>query len=136
MASIRKKEGKTQIWDQVRRRWINYSPEEGVRQWLIELLVARGVEYWRMATEVPLEAGGRRLRIDILVYSKESKPIMICECKAPEIHVDDATFLQAANYNQMLSVPYLTVTNGKVLYCAKVDVESGECNFLDSIPPL
>lgn len=136
MANIRKHEGKTQIWDVVRRKWLNYSPEEGVRQWLAELLISKGVDYWRMTCEHTSQNTERRLRIDILVYTRESKPIMICECKAPDIPISDDTFLQAANYNLLMKVPYLLVTNGTKLYCAKVDLSSGSYQFLDTIPQI
>lgn len=136
MANIRKHEGKTQIWDVVRRKWVNYSPEEGVRQWLAEFLISKGVDYWRMASEFTFQNHERRLRIDLLVYSRQSKPMMICECKAPEIPINDAAFLQAANYNMLMKVPYLLVTNGMKLYCAKVDLENGDYQFLENIPQI
>ena len=136
MANVRKIDGRYEIWDVMRRKWVAYTPEEGVRQWLAEYLVSRGVEHWRMAAEYMQVVDGRRLRLDILVYNKRSQPVMICECKAPEIPVNDGVFMQAANYNRLLRVPYLLVTNGNVLYCARVDVASGSYEFLDTIPDL
>lgn len=136
MANIRKHEGRTEIWDLVRRKWVKYTPEEGVRQWLAEFLISKGVDYWRMAVEYTFQNHQRRLRIDLLVYSRASKPMMICECKAPEIPISDATFLQAANYNLLMKVPYLVVTNGAKLYCAQVDLQTGGYSFLDTIPQI
>ncbi len=133
-AKIRQIDGKLQIWDSLRSKWIACTPEERVRQWLIEMLKEKGINPARMASEVKVAVNDRNLRADLVVYGDDFKPKMICECKAPKIKIGDDTFLQAAMYNVKLQVPYLLITNGEKLYCAQVDIQTGDYKFLESVP--
>ena len=131
---IRKIDDKLQIWDVLRSKWVACTPEERVRQWLVGVLKQTGINPSRMASEVKVNVNERNLRADVVVYGDDFAPKMICECKAPKIKIGDDTFLQAAMYNVKLQVPYLLITNGEKLYCAHVDVDTGDYKFLPNIP--
>ena len=132
---LRKLDGKLQVWDVLRSKWVACTPEERVRQWLIGVLEQSGINPSRMASEVKVNVNERNLRADIVVYGGgDFVPKMICECKAPKIKVGDDTFLQAAMYNVSLQVPYLLITNGDKLYCAEIDLKTGSYKFLPNIP--
>lgn len=44
-------------------------------------------------------------RYDILVFSREMKPLLLVECKAHS--VNEATFQQALGYNETVKAPFL-----------------------------
>ena len=133
---LQRKDGKLQIWDTLRSKWVSCTPEERVRQWLINLLTQRGFNPSKMASEVTINVNERNLRADLIVYGTDFQPEMICECKAAHIKIGDATFQQAAMYNAKLKVPYLLITNGETLYCAHVNIDTGEYQLLESFPSI
>lgn len=105
--------GRREVWDPQRRRWVRLSPEEWVRQHFVNWLVTvRGYAPELIANEVELRVCGRSLRADTVVYSREGRPVMIVEYKAPEVRLTEAVFEQLAAYNALLDVDFLAVSNG------------------------
>jgi hypothetical protein len=47
-----------------------------------------------------------------VVYNKAMKPLIIVECKAPEIALSEQVLEQALRYNLVLNVQYVFITNG------------------------
>ena len=129
------KEGEEMILDQIRRKFVRLTPEEWVRQNFIRYLVSEG-KYppGLMAVEVMSPWNNLRKRVDILVHDRRGKPVMIIECKAPEVKIDDEVFDQIACYNMGFLVPYLIVTNGIDHYACRIDHENKKYEFLLSIP--
>lgn len=84
-----------------------------MRQWFLEVLIGQGIEWGRIAVEQLVVVEKRRLRADIIVYNAARQPEILCECKAPNVEIDDRVFAQAINYNSILGVKQLVVTNGK-----------------------
>ena len=126
---------KQEVWDIVRKRWVVLTPEELVRQHLIHYLHEdKGYPLSLMAVEKGLKVNGQSRRTDLVIYNKELKPLLIAECKAPEVTVNGATFDQAARYNITLQVPYLLITNGMEHFCCAVDLKEEKVNYLKSIP--
>ncbi len=119
-----------EIWCPSRGRWLMATPEERVRQWLIEYLVNQGVPLTLIGVEVCLPTATRALRADIVVWNKAGKPLVLVECKAPHVALDNNVFMQVAQYNMELRVPFLVVSNGVRMICAKVDLEAGQWEFL------
>lgn len=134
-AKLRRVGEHSQIFDEVRRKWLKLTPEEWVRQHFIQYLkTEKGYPLPMMAVEKGLSLYGLQKRADIVCYGKQGQPLLIVECKAPEIRLNNDTFAQAANYNHQLKVPYLIITNGMDHYCAIVDLQKGTYSFLKSIP--
>ena len=131
---LRKAQGKIQVWDHIRLKWITLTPEEWVRQqfthWLVEHL---GYPRARLAHEVSLRLGSMQRRCDAIVYDHEAKPLVILEFKAPHISISQATFDQTTRYNATLRVPYLIISNGMSHYCAHIDTDKSVA-FLNEIP--
>ena len=73
-------------------------------------------------------------RADIVLFSKQGDPLIIVECKAPEVKITQKAFDQAALYNMNMKVEYLVITNGMVHYCARLDHERSTWTFLPDIP--
>lgn len=110
------------IFDIIRGRYVSLTPEEWVRQHLLHfLLVDRSYPKGLIAVEKSLKVGTLDKRFDILVYNREHHPILLAECKAPEIPLDQLVFDQAARYNRTLQVPYLLITNGLETKLCRVD---------------
>ncbi len=122
------------FFDPIRKGYFQSTPEEEVRQWLIYQLVEHlGYPTTCIAIEKQIQYLKRKKRFDILVYTN-GKPIMLIECKAPQIKLNQKTLNQIGEYNFALKVPYLMVTNGKQHLVCKANLEKKSFQFLDAIP--
>lgn len=132
---LRKNVDLTDVWDVVRKRWLILTPEEWVRQHLILYLNSeKKFSLNLMAVEKNIKVNGMSRRYDLVVYDNTSKPLLLAECKAPDIKLTQATFDQAARYNMTMRVPYLLITNGLEHFCCKIDFEKKSYSFLEEIP--
>jgi len=101
------------IWDPLRKKSVRNTPEEAVRQWFISVLhEGMHVPEHMMGSEVSLSHAGKQYRADIVVYNRQAQPLMIVECKRPEVTLDQAVVDQALRYNNELNVKYIGITNG------------------------
>ena len=124
---------KQMIWDPLRKKEVTLTPEERVRQWFIGVLSHQmQVPMHMMMSEVGFKLGGKQFRSDILVYDRSAHPLMIVECKRPEIELSSEVLDQVIRYNMVLNVKYIAVTNGvKTFICMRKD---GIYALLDSVP--
>ena len=105
------------VWDPLRRKEVRYTPEEQVRQWFIAVLrEGMGVPEHMMGSEVSLNHAGKQYRADIVVYDRQAQPVMIVECKRPDVPLDQAVADQALRYNRELDVRYIAITNGETTF--------------------
>ncbi|MCH5301827.1 MAG: type I restriction enzyme HsdR N-terminal domain-containing protein [Prevotella sp.] len=132
---ITDKDGKSQIFDFLRRKYVALTPEEWVRQHFVHYLVEQK-HYPKalLGNEIELRLGQKRLRCDTLLYTREMKPRMIIEYKAPTIQLQQKTFDQISVYNLLLKVDYLVISNGLHHYCCKMDYEQQKYLFLQEVP--
>lgn len=122
------------IFDTFRKKYIVLTPEEWVRQNFARFLVEeRNVPPGRLVLEKSLVFNQMKRRCDILIYG-DSEPLMMVECKAPEIKIKESVFDQIAVYNLEFRVKYLIVSNGMEHYCCEVDFQRRKISFLDNIP--
>ena len=132
---LREQNGRRQIFDILRRRYVALTPEEWVRQHFVHYLIEqKGYPKGLLANEVELKIGDKKLRCDTLLYNKDLRPKIIIEYKAPEIAITQRVFNQITIYNFLLHVDYLIVSNGRQHYCCHMDYEKGEYTFLQDIP--
>lgn len=132
---LREKDGKQQVFDILRRRFITLTPEEWVRQHFVHYLMQyKGYPSALLGNEISLSLGNMRKRCDSVLYDKQARPIMIVEYKASHIAITQNVFDQICRYNIALHVPYLIVSNGLQHYCCKVDYEKGTYSFLADVP--
>ena len=102
------------IWDPLRKKSVRNTPEEAVRQWFISVLhEGMGVPEHMMGSEVALTHAGKQYRADIVVWDRSAKPLMIIECKRPDVTLDQAVVDQAIRYNKELDARYIAITNGE-----------------------
>lgn len=126
---------KTKIFDAIRKRYLVLTPEEWVRQNFIEFLVReRNFPRGLIAVEKGLKLNGMQKRTDILVYAKSAQPLLMVECKAPEIKIEQKVFDQIARYNLHFKLPFLVVTNGLRHFCARINFDKQNFSFLKDIP--
>ncbi|MCW3086748.1 MAG: restriction endonuclease subunit [Sediminibacterium sp.] len=113
---IKDEGGKELIFDECRKRWVPLTPEEWVRQNMLQYLVkVKKYPASLIAVEKEIALGELRKRFDILVYNA-SKPWMIIECKEMNVNMDESVIKQALNYNITLQTDYLIITNGNKIY--------------------
>jgi len=123
------------IFDGFRRRWVALSPEEWVRQNFVRYLTdEKHYPATLVAIERSLRMNQRDFRTDIVLFSKSGNPLVVVECKAPEVKITQQVFDQIARYNLDLRVNYLIVTNGLVHYCCRFDQSQLNYTFLPEIP--
>ena len=128
-------EGTTQVFDQVRKKYLVLTPEEWVRQHFIHYLnQEKNYPLGLMGVEQMIKYNGMQTRADIILYTTDGKPNMIVECKAPNVKITQDAFNQIAKYNFKLQVPFLVVTNGIQHFCCQMDYEANEIKFLEEIP--
>ena len=77
-----------------------------------------------MRSEVGFRFGGKPYRADILVYGRDAAPLLVVECKRPDVALTPAVLEQAMRYNSVLRVRFLVVTNGKKTYLYRLEGET------------
>lgn len=109
------------IWDPLRRKEVTATPEEQVRQWFIlQLQEVFKVPVHMMKSEVGFMFGDKRYRADILVYDRDLRPLVVVECKRPDVSIDAAVIEQSMRYNSVLGVHFIILTNGNLTYLYKL----------------
>ena len=109
--------------------------EEWVRQHLLHYLVYdKRVPKSLIGVEKKILVNKLVKRTDLVVYGKNTKPLLIAECKAPGVKITQETFDQAARYNLSLDVTYFVLTNGLKTYYCTIDHVGKTYRFLDDIP--
>jgi len=127
--------GKKLIFDRCRKKWVKLTPEEWVRQNILQyLIVEKKYPEALLAVEMSLRINRKNFRSDIVLFGKDGNPELIVECKAPHININQKTFDQIARYNMQMKTKYLMVTNGLNHYCCEIDDKTGKVQYLKVIP--
>lgn len=130
---IKHENNKAYVFDEIRKKWILLSPEEWVRQHLINHLVSqKNVPGSLISVEKEINLNSTRKRYDAVVYNKTMKPILLIECKAPDVPIIETTLEQTLRYNLILGVNYLLITNGLKEYV--IVIENGKGKLLSTLP--
>jgi len=102
-----------QLFDIIRKKFVDITPEEWVRQHLIHYLInEKGVPSSMISVEKQLLLNNTKRRTDVVVFNNNLKPLLIVECKAPQIEINQLTINQALRYNLQLNVPNVYLSNG------------------------
>ena len=133
--NIRENGTRTEIFDVFRKNYVVLTPEEWVRQNFLQYMI---IEKKYPASLIIVEAGLKynqlTKRADIVAYNKEGKPLLIVECKAPEVKITQDVFDQIARYNTTFKVKYLIVTNGINHFCCEMNYEDNSYVYLKDVP--
>lgn len=128
-------ENKVAIFDEIRKKFIILTPEEWVRQHVVQFLLQEK-KYPKSYVNVEklIKINDLNKRYDIVVYQPNGELFLLIECKAPEVKIAQQTFDQIARYNLVLKAKYLMVTNGLNHYFCQMDFENEEYIFLKELP--
>ena len=124
--------GKDQIFDPCRKKWVILTPEEWVRQNLLQYLIqVCNYPAELIAIEKTIQLGDLNKRFDILIYQEE-KPWMIIECKEANTTLSEKTIQQLLQYQQVLEATYLIASNGHETIGAEIKL--GKLQSLHHFP--
>jgi len=129
---VQSKNGKDQIFDPCRKKWVVLTPEEWVRQNILQYLIQvckYPIEL--IAIEKTIQLGTLNKRFDILVYHGTT-PWMIIECKEANTTLNEKTVLQLLRYQQVLNATYLIASNGPTTVGAEIKL--GNLQMLHEFP--
>ena len=128
--------GKKLIFDIIRKKYIALTAEEWVRQHILHFMI-EALEYPKglIAVEMGLRVNDLFKRADIVIHNNSGQPLMLVECKAPEIKLAQHIFDQAARYNLALQVPFLVISNGSDTICSRISFNDNSFEIMDHFPP-
>ena len=96
-------DGRQEIFDCLRGKYVAMTPEENVRQMFMRHLID-GKRYpaGLMGNEIAINHNGRERRCDTVVFDRRGCPLMIVEYKAPSVKITQEVFNQVYRYNTVL----------------------------------
>jgi hypothetical protein len=113
--TLRQREGLNEVFDVIRKKWLQLTPEEWVRQNMIHYLFSKQYPASLFAVEKEIKLGELYKRCDLVIYRRNSKPFMIIECKEMKVSLTKKTLDQILRYHITIPAKYLIITNGS--YC-------------------
>jgi type I site-specific restriction endonuclease len=125
--------GTLQVFDIIRKKFVDLTPEEWVRQHIIHFLVSeKQVPSSMISVEKQLILNQTKRRTDLVVFNSHLEALLIVECKAPEVEINQLTINQALRYNLELKVPFVFLSNG--LNHIFIDLRKENPRILKNIP--
>lgn len=129
------RKGKKLLWNPILKKAYQNRPEERVRLQVVEhLIYEANISPSRISFESPVHLVNdiSASRTDIIVYDKQFKPLLLVECKAPDVSLSEKASHQIARYNQEVGAPFLLITNGNEEHWFNLYEE--KINLLPDIP--
>ncbi len=123
------------VWCVARKKTLQLTPEEWVRQHVIHYLVNhKNVPLGLLISEYSIKVNSMSRRCDIVVVGTDQVPKIIVECKAPEVVINRQVLHQIAQYNFQVNADYLLLTNGLHHVICKIDRANNAFIYLEEIP--
>tara|TARA_B100000900_G_scaffold115915_2_gene97531 strand:- start:7091 stop:7534 length:444 start_codon:yes stop_codon:yes gene_type:complete len=133
--TLKKINQKRFIFDRIRKKYVELTPEEWVRQnCLMFLEKEKKFKKGLISVEKRIKLNNTTKRFDILVHDNQGSCVLLVECKAPNIKITQKTFDQILSYNHVINAEYLMVTNGIIHYYCKINKVNKRIDFLKEIP--
>jgi hypothetical protein len=131
-----KSEGNRQyIFDRIRKKYVVLTPEEWVRQHFVQYLInEKSYPSALISIEQYFTYHKLSRRTDVIIHNRKGSPVMLVECKAPDVRISQKVFDQIALYNLQFGVSYLAVTNGMNHFCCLLDTDRRKFTYLKDIP--
>ena len=132
---LKKGPEQTFIFDPLRKKYLVLTPEEWVRQHLVQFLINyKNYPAGLIKLEGGLALNSLQKRTDLIAFNSDGSKVLLVECKAPTVKINQKVFDQIARYNFVHRVETLVVSNGIVHFCCRIDFENKCYNFLSDIP--
>lgn len=132
---FKNRENKIYIFDAIRKKFVVLTPEEWVRQHVVQFLIEeKKYPSSLINIEKELIFNGLKRRYDIVIFNPDGSIFLVVECKRSTVPILQNTFDQIARYNMVLKSQYLMVTNGLNHYYCTMDYEAKQYHFLRNIP--
>lgn len=126
-------DGKRVVFDPLRKQFVALTPEEEVRQKMLFYLVeTRKMAAGLIAVEYSIKINNLPKRCDIVIFNNLGNARMIVECKAENVTISEKVLDQAIRYYSGLKAEFLTLANGKSMYC--YEIEDGRLFPLNEFP--
>lgn len=127
------RQGRTMVFDTIRNSYVVLTPEEWVRRHVVEFLISHcNVPRLSITEEYPVNINTLAQRADVVVFDKQARPLILVECKAPNVKIDGAVVNQAMRYNSVVKARYVILTNGLKHYCFEQTSQS--CRQISEFP--
>ncbi len=141
LPAVYRREGKDCYFDIFRKKLIEITPEETVRQKVARYFEEElGVPRDMISLEVPMSyyVKGAAGRADIIVHAYDEQeqcmyPLTIIECKKKDVFLTDNVADQAARYCDILCGKYIVITNGIEIRMAVYDESIEAYTYLDGL---
>ena len=135
MIKQRQNGGRTEVFDIIRKKWIPFTEEEKVRQFLIRFLIhQKGIPESHLSVERQITVNGLTRRYDLVVFDREGAPWLVIECKAPTVELTQSVVEQVGRYNKTLHAPCIAVSNGRQSIFFRIDFETERIDYLKEMP--
>lgn len=126
-----------EIYSHIRKKWLIETPEERVRQEYLCILVNEyGYDLNQMDEEQSVTGrGSGDARADFLIWrtpqekTDKKTALIVIECKADNVTIDNKTYWQGANYAQYERARFFVTHNNRETKYWKVDLERRMPNF-------
>ncbi|WP_345951052.1 MULTISPECIES: type I restriction enzyme HsdR N-terminal domain-containing protein [unclassified Mucilaginibacter] len=127
--------GQLYIFDDIRKKQLVLTPEEWVRQHFVQYLIQqKSYPKTLIKLEGGLKVHGMAKRSDIVVFNPAGEKVLMVECKAPGVVIDQKVFDQVARYNITHRIKLLAVTNGLQHYYCAINFDKKNYRFLEELP--
>lgn len=140
LPTVYMRHGKKCYLDPVREKLIYITPEETVRQKMISYLINELMvpeEAILVEEHLSHYQINSKKRADIIVHGTKdgiNYPILIVECKAPEVFLGEKTHEQVFDYCDALGADYAMVCNGYEMFCYKYFNDEDAYKELNDVP--
>lgn len=115
---------KQHIWDPYRKKYVQLTKEEWVRQnILLHLVSVKKYPASLISVEKQIKVGNTHKRYDAVIY-RDDKPWLLLECKEENEVLDSKSLQQILAYKSVLAVSYLSITNGKEVHTYSIVTQS------------
>ena len=132
---LKNKENKPLVFDQIRKKWLRCTPEEWVRVHCLNYLIHTlnyPASWIKVENEIKLYNTSKRF--DIMVVNPNRGNLLLVECKAPSVKIDQQVFDQIARYNLEAKSQYMMLTNGLNHYFCTMDYTNQRYHFIKELP--
>lgn len=130
---IKKENNIELIFDAFRKRWMVLTPEEWVRQNMLQYITeVKKYPAKLIAVEKEIYLGELKMRCDVVVYNRNGLPWMIIECKEMNAKLNAKVVEQILRYHITLPAKYLVITNGS--YCFGFEKRDGQFYEINRLP--